>query len=482
MTADNPEKKNFYTQLEVGKAGEQLVHKTLRGRSHWNSRYSTETWINPEVMVCEAQRWYDITEEHQNNRDYKIKVNACKNCRFDNCLYKKEEPYPDRINNAIHEVKTNEATHTRLATDDKVKVKEIKDYDPTGNLFIEYWQNPKRWELKYDDEDITREDRYPEHRKGWFLKGTTASWYHFYQPVVSNDQDNITKQHKIAQQFKRQMGTNDRLLLKKEFGYIISIRGTKLKELEPILRLTRKNGKPTILKARSTGSEGTGIPIYELINNRKYYETNSKGNIVFTPILEFISGTKKQEPGLPTFYLPKKLHDKLNIEKGSQYYKNTEGIEEVEHTDQDGNTSPKRIKEYKVYEAINTLNANFVWDQDKRLEFYLKHRDTKKAHRVDIKDGWVKADQDGNPVFYGEILIDGKKQVSEYPVDKNTTITFEIRGDQIGPLGDAFVKAEDRMYQHNHRVEPGELVKQRLDLKPYVRLLKKAKIWDDNNQ
>lgn len=480
MTADNPEKKNFYTQLEVGKAGEQLVHKTLRGRSHWNSRYSTETWINPEVMVCQAQRWYDITDEHKNNRDYKIKVNACKNCRFDNCQYRKEEPYPTRVNDAIHEVKTNEATHTRPATDDKVK--EIKDLDPTGNLFIEYWQNTKGTDPKYKDDDITREDRYPEHKKGWFLKGTTASWYHFYQPVKSNDPDNITKQHKTAQQFKRQMGTNDRLLLKKEFGYIISIRGTTLKELEPILRLTRKNGKPIILKARSTGSEGTGIPIYELINNRKYYETNSKGNIVFTPILEFISGTKKQEQGLPTFYLPKKLHDKLDIKKGSQYYKKLDGIKEKHHIDQDGNTRTIKVKEYRPYEAINVLNPNFVWDQDGWFSVKLKHRDTKETHNIEIKDGWIKADPDGNPVFYGLIVIDGKEVVSEYPADGKSTITLAMQDGQIGPLGDAFVKAEDREFQHNQWVGRAELIKQRLDLKPYIRLLQKAKIWDDNSQ
>lgn len=469
----------FLKNIKIGREGELKVFETLNGRSHWNStKFKPNSLINPEIIVCQAQQWDDRTTEHKHNKDYEVSVNACKVCKFHDCQYKEDDRYPEAVTSKRHEVKTNIPTHNKKIKANEPALLALKELAPTGNLFIEYWQNvipAKGQRPKYSD-------TYPDDRKGWFQRNL-ADWYHFYQPVISKDEDNITKDHPAAIRFQEEMSTSDRLLLKKEFGYIVSITGEVLKRIEAELCVKLFNRNPLMLPADNedgTYSIGTVISIPEILNNPRYYKTNGQGPIIFTPVLELVEGTRASNQPTLTYYLPEALYKKLYIPK-----------------DKNQNDKPE-IEEWESWQAIEKMNEEFVWYGEIEQSIPSKTEPGKQV-MVKIVDGWAKARLNGDIEVFGTIIIDGETQ----PPDKSMIFRKDARwqvelkrigagpandgfisnlfssGYTIGPIGDGFVQGYMSGYAHNQKLKQRRPITTRLDLKPYVHILKLLKPWSE---
>lgn len=443
--------KKFLTQLEIGQMGEAVVVETLKGRSHWFAPgIISESWIDPEEILCQAQEWDDKTKERKHNKDYVVTVNACDNCKFNDCRYKKFKPYPDKVSQR-HEVKTNDATHNQKIDPGKDNDKHFideKEFMPTGNLFIEHWQNVKNINPPY-----------PENRKGWFQREPLADWYHFYQPVTPTESD-ISDDDK--KRFAQEMTVTDRLLPNKEFGYIISITGAALKELEPILYEKDKDGRPQIGSAWNeddTWSKGTLIPVTQLLNNPRYFNADGYGEIIFTPVFGLVSGTRESIEIKPSYYLPKKHHDSLF---------------KAQNTD---TTEPRLVKR-ETWEYLDVFNNAFVWYGEFNLDNVPDR--TGKIVNLKIVDGWARAELNGDIWVTGIMVIDGKtsRALDSFVIPKKEPIQFESLGGKIWAISDKFIKAYSSLRYNNQVKDKFGKNYVLIDTKPYVRILKSAKSWE----
>lgn len=417
-------------QLKVGKMGEAVVLDKLAKRRHWNSPKAPAlkgaTTISTEHIMCQAQKCTDRSEEHQPNKDFTVSVNACKKCKFIDCQYREYEPYPKRVVGRRHEIKTNEATHR----------------NPSGNIFIEYLSN------------VTKDN---PNKPGWFKCEPLASWYHFYQPVHPKEPD-ISDDEK--ERFRREMTTTDRLIPNKEFGYIISITGKKLKEIEPIL-CQKVNGKPKIIDVPNQNekkSKGTIIPVTEILNNPLCFNKN-QSDILFTPEISMVSGTQASTESGITYYLPKSHYDSLQQIgdiKPDEYW-----------------TSGNRL-ELKSAKFLQTINDNLVWFG--KFEFLLPNgNDT--YTEIEVNEGWAIHDIYGNiEVIGGDATVNGIKNplYVSFKLDKSAVFFVETTGKKILPISPQFIKSYYRKFDGARLSAP---IYESINTKPYVAILKNAKSW-----
>ena len=230
---------------------------------------SVVTMVSPCFTVlnsCKSQVWVPKAHEHKHNLDYLIEAGPCNKCQVPSCEYRHLNPYPETAQGSAaehrHEVKTNPATHTYTTTG------AIKDdgkrFAPTGNLFLEIWQNVKLAKGQKHKPGATYRGK-----EGWLYQEPLAEWYHFYQPVTTTrrgekisiiepevyekeiratlTQDKhepdeafderveaeYQKQLKLsrrerakeARRFAKEMTVNDRLIYCRPWPYIVSING-----------------------------------------------------------------------------------------------------------------------------------------------------------------------------------------------------------------------------------------------------------------
>jgi hypothetical protein len=431
-------KRQFNYSLEIGKQGETVVSQKLANRRHWHSPKNPiikgAIIINPEYIMCPAQVWTDTTKERKHNKDFTVSVNACSECNYNNCQYKKFEPYPESITDQRHEVKTNKATHNK---EPKIgyQFKMIKDFIPTGNLFIEHYCN-----VSHD-----KSTKNP----GWYKREPLAEWYHFYQPILPTTSD-VSKDEK--ERFMREMTTSDRLIPNTQFGYIISMTGAKLKEIEPILCEKQYNGEPNQAPAynddNNSWSMGTMIPVTEILNNPLYFNEN-QCDILFTPIIEMVSGTKESKADIDTYYLSIAHYDRLPQLKMPETIK--EGV---------------KIKRLEIEKFKQTINGNIVWYGN--AEFLKRPDNSSKWSRVSLGDGWTVYDPSGNIEYIGEDAIVDGINVRKLILDKNEQFAIEASGQKIYPISDKLEKAYVKRSRPNF---------ESINTKPYVALLKSAKSW-----
>ncbi len=336
--------------MAVGTEGEKIVKANLQGRQIWKSNVLVDSIIDPKKIVCKAQVWEGRQNERKNNLDYFVKAGPCKTCRISDCEYKKQNLYPYPIaTRERHEVKTNVLTHIYEAYG--IVAKTGKRFAPTGNLFIEVWQDVTFEQAKAirakRDEPVTDKEKIDEipqvcgaDRHGWYQIKPSAHWYHFYQPVKAHGID-ITEIEVLAdesklprvegetdqayqdrvnqaiaeaeQRFAKEKKTSDRLIKHRPWAYIISIRGDHIERCVKEICQRESNGKltlrETIDKLTGTTSFGYLLPITELLNNPAHYNREGVGSVAFTHLPEFVKGTKPSDETKPTYYLNEIAYD-----------------------------------------------------------------------------------------------------------------------------------------------------------------------------
>lgn len=415
----------FDKMVGIGEQGEQLTKQHLEGREYWGTSNQVRNIINPEQRICEAQIWESKAHEHRPNKDYIVTAGACDECPVSDCQYKVSKPYESKISEC-HEVKTNVATHMQKIVFYGDPKKKEREYNPSLNLFIEYWQD-----VSYQDKQkIEAGKPIAEDRKGWFQQDPPA-WYHFYQPIRyknakgklidGTEKESITKDHPIAKQFINEMTTSDRLILRIPWGYILSITGQNLHEIEPSICAKNLDGSPKLVSTQNIENEkwsmGTLIPVIELLNNPKYYNREGISKIAFTPLFNMVRGKIPKPSSEPTYYLPAHIYNLIfrhNPDKTGQ-----------------------RITCKTMAEALACLRAIFITSPSFTAEIILKQG----APYTKLKNGWAVLLPDGRINVTATTLLNNEPYehyVTQSDIDAGLLI-FDLTGDQTRVLGETYL-------------------------------------------
>lgn len=401
--------KQVKRNMATGTDGEKIVKANLQGRQLWKSNIIVDSIIDPEKIVCKAQVWEGSQSERKNNLDYYVQAGPCKTCRISGCEYKNRNPYPKAIRER-HEIKTNPATHVGKAY--WAVADSGKKFAPTGNLFIEVWQDvtieqAKAIRAKQEEPvaDIEKIDEIPQvcdtDRHGWYQIKPPAHWYHFYQPVKANgiditEKEVLTDESKLPriegetdqayddrvnqaiaeaeQRFEKEMTTSNRLIKHRPWAYVISIRGDHIERCVKEICIRENNGKLTLKETRdkSTGTTSFGylLPITELLNNPAYYNREGVGAVAFTHLPEVVKGTKPSDIIKPTYYLNEIAYDTV-------FKKN-----------------PKRKREIKpLVNQIEALNHLFLIIPNFTIELSIPE-----LADIPIRNAWARPGDDNNSI------------------------------------------------------------------------------------
>ena len=456
-------------QTNIGTQGESEVKEYLEGRQHWSTNKPAKSFIDHESIVCKAQVWHGTQGEHIANKDYLVTVlKPCSKCEYLDCSYKNEEPYETPISEK-HEVKTNIATHVGKGYSKKytgLMLREGKRFFPTFNLFIEYWQDvPKK-----DVGNVKSGRLKPYDKLGWFQKEPPA-WFHFYQPIEYNDffgksqsaieDDSINENDPIAQTFFQDMNTNDRLILERPWGYIVSVRGDDLHRIEKCLREIDGYGKPIQATANNkdnTCSIGTLIPVVKLLNDETYYNRDGKGTVAVTLLLKTVCGKNTVDKGELHYYMPTTMHEHLHIDE-----------------------TKNKGKAYKV----GSLDAQLRGFRNILLftpGFNAEYKSKVNHETLKIKNGWVTMDINGKIEITYRNNPDLPVEHFEPPTEQGAITTFEVSGEGVGTFGDAYLKVIGigQKPDDNGTQQPA-LIYERLDLVPNRMVLNRVKKWPGCN-
>lgn len=470
MTADNTGSSQFYEQKRIGSSGEKNVKEALEGRQHWQATLEADSIINSEKIFCKAQVWEPRADDHQANLDFMVKVKPCKECEITDCEYKHLEPYPEAVCES-HEVKTNPATHTKEARD--MLKDDGKRFVPSGNLFIETWQNVKLEKGKTH----TPGNKYPG-KEGWFFKEPLAAWYHFYQPrhtkkIQKNGQVKYTDttepevykqkgekkeeynkrvqeyQAKLEQdkkRFEHEMTTNDRLIIKRPWAYTVSIRGDKLEEIvnDTCIRDDENQlHEQVVYNENKTISIGYLLPLTELLNNPLFYDRYGKGFVSFTHHPCTTKGTRPAEGKKITYYMPETMYENIFEPK----------------------TQPKgtiKIPENSE-ELVKFLNEAFITAP----HFIVKIGNTW------LVNAWAVLEPNDRIIIFSRIT--GSEYTKLYAIPEGKTIVFTTSGTGLNPFGDTYIKASWEEILNQFGVPSYGPVYKRFDLVPIIVLLNDVK-------
>ena len=458
----------FHEKLKVGEQGEGIVEVFLKGRRHWGASDEFRSFINRDERYCKAQIWEGKQDEHTANLDYLVRVKPCKDCQILECRFKKDEPYKHTVSER-HEVKTNPTTHTKptwgAIQDDG------KKYAPTFNLFIEVWSNVK----DADKKRAKPAQLYPDSRKGWYQKEPPA-WYHFYQPIYCVDNkgnqiydengnltyavedDAVDKDSETAISFIQTMTTNDKLILRRPWGYVVSVKGEKLKEIVNALCPADLNNDLELTPVENrngTQSKGLLLPVGELLNNPIYYNRGAEGYVIYTPLIKMVRGNNPETKTDSRYYMPEKMYNNL--------FKDIPG-------NKGKIVSPKTFDE--LYAMMKT---QIVWSNSFSLII----------DSIEIDNTWVTITPDdeiqliirpfGGPKVYWKSIIN---RASFDP--NNPPFAFELAGRGIGAVGDARIKATfgDTYSQYGIKRKEPQYIRE--DLIPEAMLLKLVQKWPNS--
>lgn len=392
-----------------------------------------------------------------------VKVKPCKECEISECEYKHLEPYQHEIEER-HEVKTNPATHTKEARN--MLKEDGKKFVPSGNLFIEIWQNVKLEKGKTH----TPGEEY-QGKEGWFLKEPLAAWYHFYQPrhtkrkqkygqvkhvdttepevceLEGEKKEEYNKrvqeyQAKLEQDIKRfeqEMTTNDRLIKHRPWAYTVSIRGDKLKDIvnDICIRNDRNQlHEQVVYNDNKTISIGYLLPLTELLNNPLYYDRYGKGFVSFTHHPRFAKGTKPAKGKQITHYMPETMYK--NIFEPKTRAKGTIKI-------------PKDSKE-----MVKLLNEAFITAP----HFIVKIGNTW------LVNAWAVLGSNDRIAIFSRIT--GSEYTKLYAIPEGKTIAFTTSGTGLNPFGDTYIKASWEEILNQYNVPSYGPVYTRFDLVPII--------------
>lgn len=469
----------FYGKKTIGDLGADLVREVLKGRQHWRSNHDVNSIIDRENIVCKAQRWKGVGAERKPNRDYEVTAGPCSECEEKECEYKHLEPYPERIKEN-HEVKTNIATHLK-ETWGAIK-NDGKRFAPSGNLFIEIWQNVK--------ERYTPGHEYSDDRKGWYQKKPLADWYHFYQPrliertskkgnkyIVDITEPEVYRakdepkdkfkarlkeyQDQLEQDKKRfssEMQTNDRLITHRPWPYIVSIRGDKLEYIVNVLCEKDNNGKLKISEAES-GKDSNGnqlysygylLPINSLLMNPFSFNKYGTGFVSFTHLIHMVKGTKPSDESKINYYMPATMYDNIFITLPKSKAKGT----------------IKKAKDEK--EFVKWLNEAFLLSPNFAFLAGDKMYINAYAELLDNNRVLVVSRPTYNSVCYLEVL----------PDDAHQQLEFVRSGDALGAFGDAYIPATGGYYTNYAGTRLwGPIYLEQLIYAPVIMLLNEVKKW-----
>lgn len=490
MTADSPEGKSFYTQNEIGRVGELRTRLALEGRQHWKATLDAENTIDTQKIVCKSQVWVPKAHEHKHNLDYLIEAGPCNKCQVPSCEYRHLNPYPETAQGSAaehrHEVKTNPATHTYTTTG------AIKDdgkrFAPTGNLFLEIWQNVKLAKGQKHKPGATYRGK-----EGWLYQEPLAEWYHFYQPVTTTrrgekisiiepevyekeiratlTQDKhepdeafderveaeYQKQLKLsrrerakeARRFAKEMTVNDRLIYCRPWPYIVSIRGDIIREL---VKLCKKDNKNNLVEqtAYLNGKTSIGylLPIDEVVNDPCLLDIGGTGTVAFTHLPAMVIGTKPATSDKVTHYLPEKMYHRI--------FKKTPA------------SKGERKLSKTVKEFVQFLNRASLTAQSETLIL----RDEQET--MTLHNPWARLQTNCIKINSRK---PGTKECEVFILDNDVALTYTLSGEATGTVGDAHIKGTLAFNEAGQR-EPHY---QWFGLRPIQKLLDNVKIWPEKH-